>query len=710
MPRGWPAAARREQPPRSPPGAAALRGTGGNPGSGSSEAGPAHPPARGGEARRPPPPWGAERGRAAPRPRRRGALTCAHPLPEAGGAARRHVAPRYRGNRRAGPRGSCSGAAGAARGRGRMVIQKKRKEVREEPVQKKKKLKSSRSQIIIQIEKDSQFVIKTEDDQLETKTKVKKKENLKDECLDQLELKNNKKKGIKKKVSSELAHSESFVNIERHLDSEPQEESEEQIKTLKKKKKKVQCHSRLSLENNQSSDVKPSRHHADGTEENEFTFKKRRKITALYLELDGKVTKKKKKEGIFSLSLEDIQDSEHKQSEKVCKKQRKYISQQTAFMGKPHETDVIQNDGKIYVRRQKRKKGKSNSFLPLADNQDICGVPESLVALSDFRKRQRKNSQEITLTNSEEEDTAENSGSIKETKRTKNRSKCVSFLTCEDYQDHSHRVPDEPLQAQQEAESEEKELSGKKSRKNIKGNNEVIKKKKKNQKKEEDTTYPEGSLNNDSASKSQIITLLENNKKKERKKNKEQAECVTGDVIDKVLCDSNHMTCDRKRKKRTKEPPQDFTEDPVSKANTKKIRREDMGNKTLVQVDDVGDVTIVQEKKGNCDEVSIDKDTKFGQWSTAAFRSSEEEKKFFRLMGGFKKGSVPVQNLSAATNKPNMALNREGEEKLQQALKMEFDKAMDLKQHRRIGLGFQPAANKKVYIDKYTSRSIKFED
>uniref|UniRef100_A0A8C4V9Q6 Small acidic protein-like domain-containing protein n=1 Tax=Falco tinnunculus TaxID=100819 RepID=A0A8C4V9Q6_FALTI len=684
MPRGWPAAARREQPPRSPPGAAALRGTGGNPGSGSSEAGPAHPPARGGEARRPPPPWGAERGRAAPRPRRRGALTCAHPLPEAGGAARRHVAPRYRGNRRAGPRGSCSGAAGAARGRGRMVIQKKRKEVREEPVQKKKKLKSSRSQIIIQIEKDSQFVIKTEDDQLETKTKVKKKENLKDECLDQLELKNNKKKGIKKKVSSELAHSESFVNIERHLDSEPQEESEEQIKTLKKKKKKVQCHSRLSLENNQSSDVKPSRHHADGTEENEFTFKKRRKITALYLELDGKVTKKKKKEGIFSLSLEDIQDSEHKQSEKVCKKQRKYISQQTAFMGKPHETDVIQNDGKIYVRRQKRKKGKSNSFLPLADNQDICGVPESLVALSDFRKRQRKNSQEITLTNSEEEDTAENSGSIKETKRTKNRSKCVSFLTCEDYQDHSHRVPDEPLQAQQEAESEEKELSGKKSRKNIKGNNEVIKKKKKNQKKEEDTTYPEGSLNNDSASKSQIITLLENNKKKERKKNKEQAECVTGDVIDKVLCDSNHMTCDRKRKKRTKEPPQDFTEDPVSKANTKKIRREDMGNKTL--------------------------DTKFGQWSTAAFRSSEEEKKFFRLMGGFKKGSVPVQNLSAATNKPNMALNREGEEKLQQALKMEFDKAMDLKQHRRIGLGFQPAANKKVYIDKYTSRSIKFED
>lgn len=158
-----------------------------------------------------------------------------------------------------------------------------------------------------------------------------------------------------------------------------------------------------------------------------------------------------------------------------------------------------------------------------------------------------------------------------------------------------------------------------------------------------------------------------------------------------------------------------------------------MGNEALEHVDDV---TIVQEKKGNCDEVNIDKvrrqalqeeidresgktkvfspkverGTKFGQWSTAAFQSSEEEMKFFRLMGGFKKGSVPIQNLSATTNKPNMALNREGEEKLQQALKMEFDKAMDLKQHRGIGLGFQPAANKKVYIDKYTSKSIKFED
>ncbi|NXP47461.1 KNOP1 protein, partial [Heliornis fulica] len=188
-------------------------------------------------------------------------------------------------------------------------------------------------------------------------------------------------------------------------------------------------------------------------------------------------------------------------------------------------------------------------------------------------------------------------------------------------------------------------------------------------------------------------------------------------------------------KKSKEEQPQGSADGPGSKpkAKKKKVKGEDVGNEALEPVDDV---TIVQAKKGNCDEVNIDKvrqqalqeeinresgkskvfspkvdqDASLGQWSTAAFRSSEEKTKFLRLMGGFKKGSVPGPNLSAATTKPNMALTREGEERLQQALKAQFDRAMDLKQHRGIGLGFQPAANKRVYIDKYTSRSIKFED
>ncbi|XP_065501271.1 lysine-rich nucleolar protein 1 isoform X2 [Caloenas nicobarica] len=618
----------------------------------------------------------------------------------------------------------------------RMIIKKKGKGVPEEPVQKKKKVKSSKSQTIIEVEKSVQTDIGTEDDdQLETKTKVRKKEKLKeDECLDQLELKKKKKKkkNKKRKVGSKLlkeAHSESLVSTESHPDSEPQEESEEQIKILKKKKKKVQCHFSLLLENNQSSDVVLSNHATGGSKENEFPFKQSRRNTTLNLELDGEVTKKKKK-GIFSFSLED---SEHKLCEKVHKKTHKHISPDKAFMGENHGTEIIQNDGESYVKRKKKKKkDKSDSFIPLTDNQhDINGVPYSPTALSDFRKRQRKNSQEITWTNTEEEDTTGNTGSIRETERKK-RSKDVSSLPREGDQDCRHRAPDKKLPAQEEVESEEKELSGKKSRRNIKNNNEVIKKKKKVQKEEEEMTYSKVSINNNSASKSQKLMPLESNKKN-KERGMKRAERVTGDGGDQVLRNSNHMLRDRKRKKRKKEVPWDFAEEPGSKANTQKIKSEEVGDEALEHVDDV---TIVQEKKGNCDEVNIDKvrrqalqeeidresgktkvfsrqaerDTRFGQWSTAAFQSPEQEMKFFRLMGGFKKGSAPPQNPSAAAHMATKALSRDGQDELQRNLEVEFQKAMGLKQHRGIGLGFQPAANKKAYIDKYASRSIKFED
>ncbi|NXC89762.1 KNOP1 protein, partial [Cercotrichas coryphoeus] len=337
---------------------------------------------------------------------------------------------------------------------------------------------------------------------------------------------------------------------------------------------------------------------------------------------------------------------------------------------------------------------------------------------------------EFALTSREEEDKIKNFSNTKERKKKKRKE--ISSSVCEEVMpDCSHSIPDEHLPAQQEVELEEEELSGKKEGRNFKDNNEVSKKKKKKIKKEDETAYSEVSLNNESSSKSQKVLLEGNEKSKESEL--ERAQCVPGDAVDGALCNSNPVLCDRKRKKRKKVPPQDLVEDPGSKADTNQIKTESPWNESLEHLDGV---IIVREKKGNCDEISIDKvrrqalqeeidresgktkalsskvgqDTKLGQWSTATFKSSAEQMKFFRLMGGFKEGSVPFQNPSATTNKPNMALNREGEEKLQQALKMEFDKAMDLKQHRGIGLGFQPTANKKVYIDKYASRSIKFED
>lgn len=459
-----------------------------------------------------------------------------------------------------------------------MIVKKKRKEIHEEPVQKKKKVKT-----IIKIEEDVQTVIKTQDNgHVKKKTKTRKKDNLKDECLHKLQPKNNKK-NKKKKVGSELlreAHLESFVNVKGHLDLELQEESEEQIKILKKKKKKVRCN--FSLEDNESSAKELSNHHTDGAEKNEPSLKKKRKNTALNLELDGEVKKKKKKKGSFS--LEDIQDSEQKLlyfTAKVCKNPHKYVSQEAAFRDGSYATHNAQNGGESCVRRKKKKKkDKSACFLPLADNQDnIHEVPGSPVALSDFRKRKKHNSWECTLTSREEEDKIKNSGSIKE--RKKKKSKGISSSACdEDKQDCSHSIPYKHLPAQQEVELGEEELAGKKCRKEFKGNIEVSKKKKKTKKKEKGTTSSETSLNNDSASKSQKI-LLESNKKNKESET-EQARCVAGDAVDGALCNSNPVLCDRKGKKRKKEPPQDFAEELGSKGNTKKMKTELAGNESLV--------------------------------------------------------------------------------------------------------------------------------
>uniref|UniRef100_A0A669QKS0 Small acidic protein-like domain-containing protein n=1 Tax=Phasianus colchicus TaxID=9054 RepID=A0A669QKS0_PHACC len=584
-----------------------------------------------------------------------------------------------------------------------MTVNKKRKQVHEETAQKKKKVRSSGSQTVIKTEKRIQAVTEVEDDDwFETKTKVRKKENVKeDECSDQLNLKKKKKK--KRKVRFELpkeACSEDFLYVQGHQDLEQESEVKcSKGKVFKKKRKKDRYHASLSLESEQNSDMGLSNHYSDDMQENKFAFAKSGRNNTLNLKLDGEVAKKKKKKDTFSLALGDIQDSEYKQSQKDCRETNVHPSEGRSITGDRHGTDTIHNDGKGCMRRKKRKKKKSDSFLPLAGNQNISTVCYSSIALSGFGESHRK---EIRLTDKEEKDATENPESVREMKKKKKKkSKDVSSLKCKDHQCYRQRVLDEHLPTLQEVESEEEELSGRKISKKSKNNNEATKKKKKRKiKKDKETTFEK-----DRAPKSQKITPLESNKNNKERKMK-PAECVTRDTAgDRMLCNSNHMLCDKKRKT----VPEDSAEESRSNASIKKKRMkiEDGGDKML---EDVDDVTVVQEKKGNCDEINIDKDTKIGQWSTAAFQSSERGMKFLRLMGGFKKGSAPMEDLSVTTSKSNMALNREGEEKLQQALKMEFDKAMDLKQHRRIGLGFQPAANKKVYIDKYASRSVKFED
>ncbi|XP_070617259.1 lysine-rich nucleolar protein 1 [Erythrolamprus reginae] len=160
----------------------------------------------------------------------------------------------------------------------------------------------------------------------------------------------------------------------------------------------------------------------------------------------------------------------------------------------------------------------------------------------------------------------------------------------------------------------------------------------------------------------------------------------------------------------------------------KKIKKEKEAKKEFAE----NDVKLVAFRKGNCDEVSIDKvrrqalqeeidresgktkiakesDNRLGQWSTATFETLEEKTKFHRLLGGFKKGLDPAQSSPANANKPKMALDRPSEQELQHNLEAEFKKAVEFKHHRGIGLGFQSNTRSGIHIDKYASKSVKFE-
>lgn len=99
----------------------------------------------------------------------------------------------------------------------------------------------------------------------------------------------------------------------------------------------------------------------------------------------------------------------------------------------------------------------------------------------------------------------------------------------------------------------------------------------------------------------------------------------------------------------------------------------------------------------------------FGQWGTAQFDTSEQQQKFLRLMGGFKKGFQPA---AGNTTKANMALGKNAQQQLQQGLQGEFERAHTrrMDNNRGAGLGFTSPSNKKFFIDVNASRSIRFDD
>ncbi|KAM6941392.1 uncharacterized protein knop1 isoform 2-T2 [Lycodopsis pacificus] len=140
------------------------------------------------------------------------------------------------------------------------------------------------------------------------------------------------------------------------------------------------------------------------------------------------------------------------------------------------------------------------------------------------------------------------------------------------------------------------------------------------------------------------------------------------------------------------------------------------------------DVVFMSAKTGNADEVTInqerrqalqmeidkasqpDKPTGLGQWGSAQFDSSDQQQKFLRLMGGFKKGSQPT---AASSDGANMALGKDAQQQLQQGLLGDFERAQSRRMdfsNRGSGLGFNAPTNKKLSIDINACRSVRFDD
>lgn len=103
----------------------------------------------------------------------------------------------------------------------------------------------------------------------------------------------------------------------------------------------------------------------------------------------------------------------------------------------------------------------------------------------------------------------------------------------------------------------------------------------------------------------------------------------------------------------------------------------------------------------------------FGQWDTAQFESSERQLKFLRLMGGLKKGGQAAGGPSAG--RFNMALGKEDQQKLQQGLLGQFERAQNRRmdfQNRGAGLGFSAPPDKTFSIDANarSENSTRFDD
>ncbi|XP_014830314.1 PREDICTED: lysine-rich nucleolar protein 1 [Poecilia mexicana] len=294
----------------------------------------------------------------------------------------------------------------------------------------------------------------------------------------------------------------------------------------------------------------------------------------------------------------------------------------------------------------------------------------------------------------------------------------------------------------EETEVSKVKLKRKKEKESKSEGNEIKAKRKKSTEDEEILPKKKNKLKNKEISVEEDVSEVKSKKKNKSKKAKKEDGNVEAEemepqkkkrkrvkeeegVEDGVALAAEPQSKKSKRKKNSAKDGQDVnTEAKATRKKKKKNKEEQEDSQDFPK----GDVVFLSAKPGNSDEVAInqerrkalqmeieeasqpDKPAVLGQWSTAQFDSSQQQQKFLRLMGGFKKGFQPA---GAAAGGANMALGKDAQQQLQQGLLGQFERAharkMDFS-NRGAGLGFTAPSNKKFSIDINASRSVRFDD
>ncbi|KAK3611084.1 hypothetical protein CHS0354_030040 [Potamilus streckersoni] len=257
---------------------------------------------------------------------------------------------------------------------------------------------------------------------------------------------------------------------------------------------------------------------------------------------------------------------------------------------------------------------------------------------------------------------------------------------------------------------------------------EIVTKKKKKKKKHSENNCTEASLIMETNILEPMSAHTENLSKKEKKKKKKE----------KNFDKKNEMA-----KEVNEENIQKKFSSPEKKKKRKRNSNDDVSSSDSTRNGGYSDMTTVPKKKGRIGSVEggqesnakdprhhtqkmdekntedchksgrKEKANESNQWVTASLGTEERDKKFLRLLGGFKKGTES----SSTSFKPDakggsLAMNREQENLYRKEMETVYEKAMSMSLQRGVGLGYEPPPDvgKKIFIDKNKSKSIKFDD